>query len=252
MKKDFIYLLEDLRKCIMIYFISFISIFLCCFLKKDCLYKTIAFPLKNSPISINDLFIYTNILEAFFSDLTISLYFSIFFSIPIIFFCVYKFISPSLYKNEKNIAIKFIICSILLFYLSSAFMYFIIFPRAIHFLVLQQHYIAKPMLKIGEYIQTFFSFMFVFAISGQTPLVLVILAKLNIISQKSLTKHRKFIIVTIFILSAIITPPDIISQIICASIFILIYEITIFFIKKRIFVKNKITKKKKININNKR
>ena len=234
----------------MIYCISFISIFLCCFMKKNCLYKTITFPLKNSSISINDLFIYTNILEAFFSDLTISLYFSIFFSIPIIFFCIYKFISPSLYKNEKNISIKFIICSILLFYLSSVFMYFIIFPRAIHFFVLQQHYIAKPMLKIGEYIQTFFSFIFVFAISSQTPLVLVVLAKLNIISQKSLTKHRKLIIIAIFILSAIITPPDVISQIICASIFISIYEITVFFIKKRVFAKNKTIKKN--NINNKR
>ena len=100
------------------------------------------------------------------------------------------------------------------------------------------------MLNISEYLTAFFGLIFAFCLVFQIPIILFTLTKLNIISIKQLTKHRKTIIVIIFIISAIITPPEISSQILCAVLLVAIYELTLFFI-------NKTTKPLKEKIDNK-
>lgn len=242
MKKTIFYLLCDIRKWLIVYTIFFIFFFTVSYVNKDILYYIISYPL-NLGTAYNNIFIYSGIMEAFLSDILLSVYIAFLLSIPILLFCVYKFISPSLYYNEKKTTILFMLFGIMMLVLSFIIMYFLILPRAFIFFITYNS-IAKPMLKISNYISTFFGFIFAFGISFQLPLILFILIKLKIFSYKTLSKYRKNVIVAIFIFSAIITPPDVISQIICATIFIAIYEITNFFIKKNVKSNISFNKKK--------
>lgn len=243
MKKTIFYLLCDLRKWLIVYSIFFISIFTILYLNKNILYSIVSYPLK-SYITNNDIFIYSGIMEGFLSDILLSAYTTFLFSIPILLFCLYKFISPSLYYNEKKTTILFMLFGIMMLVISFIIMYFLILPRAFVFFITYNS-VARPMLKISSYISTFFCFIFAFGVSFQLPLILAVLIKLKIISCKSLSKYRKKVIVVIFVFSAIITPPDVISQIICAVILLLIYEITNIVINKSL-KKNKNINKNKI------
>lgn len=244
MKKTIFYLLCDIRKWLIVYTICFFSIFILFYLNKHILYSIISYPIKSYIVG-NDIFIYSGIMEGFLSDILLSLYTSFLVSVPILLFCLYRFIAPSLYYNEKKITILFMLFGTIMLALSCSIMYFLILPRAFIFFITYNS-LAKPMLKIGNYISTFFGFIFAFGISFQLPLILAVLIKLKIISYKSLSRYRKKVIVVIFIISAIITPPDVISQIICASILLLIYEITNIVINKSL-KKNKKINKNKIN-----
>ena len=220
MNKVMIKLLNDLRKWLIVAFSTFIFSFIFCYLNKTTLYSIISQPIqqyyKSQHIHTNDIFIFTGIWELFFTDIKLCMYSSFLISLPIFLYCIYKFLSPSLYKQEKKIAISAFSVAIILSIFAIIIMYNWILPRAIGFFLSQTNNIAKPMLSISEYLTAFFGLIFAFCLVFQTPIILFTLTKLNIISIKQLTKHRKTIIVIIFIISAIITPPEISSQILCA------------------------------------
>lgn len=248
MNKIALNLLNDLRKWLMVGFFSFIIFFICCYISKNNLYEIASRPIQQyymlKHINPVNIFIFTGIWELFFTDIKLCIYTSFLLSMPIFLFCIYKFLSPSLYKREKKIVISAFLMAIILSLLAIIVAYHFIFPRAIDFFLSQTNNIAKPMLNISEYITAFFGLILAFCIVFQLPIILVVLTKLNVISIKQLTKHRKTIIVVIFIISAIITPPDISSQILCAVLLVAIYELTLFFI-------NKTTKPLKEKIDNK-
>ena len=261
MNKVIINLLADLRKWLIVAFSTFIFSFIFCYLNKTTLYSIISQPIKqyyqSQHIHINDIFIFTGIWEIFIADIKLCLYSSFFLSLPVFLYCIYKFLSPSLYKNEKQIALLTFSTIIILTILAIIAMYSWILPKAIVFFLSQTNNIAQPMLSISEYLTAFFGLIFAFCLVFQIPIILFTLTKLHIISIKQLTKHRKTIIVGIFIISAIITPPDISSQIFCAILLIIIYELTLFFIrittnhkahKSRIAIKTK-RKQKTIETN---
>ena len=210
MNKVIINLLADLRKWLIVAFSTFIFSFIFCYLNKTTLYSIISQPIqqyyKSQHIHTNDIFIFTGIWELFFTDIKLCMYSSFLISLPIFLYCIYKFLSPSLYQREKKFTILTFSIIIILALFAVITMYKWVFPQAICFFLSHNNSIAQPMLNISE-------------------------TKLNIISIKQLTKHRKTIIVGIFIISAIITPPDISSQIFCAILLIIIYELTLFFIR---------------------
>ena len=246
MNKVIINLLADLRKWLIVAFSTFIFSFIFCYLNKTTLYTIISQPIQRYYISHNistdNIFIFTGIWEIFLADIKLCLYSSFFISLPVFLYCIYKFLSPSLYKKEKKIAVLTFFTSIILVILAIITMYNWIFPRAISFFLSQTNNVTKPMLSISEYLTAFFGLIFAFCLVFQIPIILFTLTKLHIISIKQLTKHRKTIIVGIFIISAIITPPDISSQIFCAILLIIIYELTLFFI--RITTNNKTHKQR--------
>ena len=231
MKKTIIDIIKDIRKYILIYGISFFCFFILCFINKNILYNIITSPLNllhnklQKDIKIN--FIYTTIIENFNTDITISFYFALLFSLPILLFCIYKFYAKSLFKNEKIFFIKIILISLTMTYLSVLISYFFILPRAINFFIIENiKDNIKPMLKISDYITTCFHSLFWIIIIFHFPLFLFSLVKFKIIKKNFLSKNRKISLVIIFVVSAIITPPDVLSQIICAFILIIVYEIT--------------------------
>ena len=140
-----------------------------------------------------------------------------------------------------------LILGIMLAIIAISVLYFLILPRAVEFLIAQSNNISKPMFRISEYVSTFFHLIIGFVIVFQIPLALFGMAKLGIMSTNFMSKYRKIAIIIIFIIAAFITPPDVPSQLICASILIVIYELTNLAIRVLVS-KNRIktTKKKRI------
>lgn len=230
MKKEHIILLKELRKWVAFWLVSFVGLFAFSYNIRDAIYSIITRPIENINISENT-FIYTNIWESFLTDLSLACNTAFIISFPILLFCIYRFVAPSLYKNEKKMLAILMILGVILAVIAISVLYFLILPRAVEFLVAQNNNISKPMFRISEYVSTFFHLIIGFVIVFQIPLVLFGLAKLGIISTNFMSKYRKIAIVIIFIIAAFITPPDVPSQLICASILIVIYELTNFAIK---------------------
>ena len=249
MKQTIIQLLKELRIYIAVYFAWLLGCFVICYINKLPLYGLILSPVKNffKNQKFNELFIYTSILESFLADIAVSFYSAFLCSIPMLFLCGYLFFAKSMYPNEKRITKVILISSLILGSLAICFSYYVIFPRAINFLITSSDNISKPLLKIGDYVSTFFHFILGFAIVFQIPLLLFGLAKFGIILPDALKRNRKIAIVIIFIIAGIITPPDVLSQIFVAIFLTSIYEITNLVILKT--AKKNMKKKTKIKSN---
>ena len=237
MKKTLIKLLQELRTYIVIWLFVFLLLICGSFIFKQNIYNIITLPLYNNKnissltAENTNIFIYTSIFESFTTDLMLSIYTALFLSLPIIYVLIYRFISKSLYKKEKRVVLPLFIISFSLVIIAIIINYKILFPRIINFF-LQITTIAKPMLKISDYVITFFSLTTILCLILQFPIILVVLKKFGFINNNILVKNRKIAIVVMFIISAIITPPDILSQIIVACLLMVIYEITNLILKK--------------------
>jgi sec-independent protein translocase protein TatC len=146
----------------------------------------------------------------------------------------YLFVAPGLYKHEKWAVSLFFVAFTLLFAAGVAVLYYAILPNAIHFLL---HYQQNSQMqitfyaKISEYVSTILTMAIGFGFAFQLPLVLIALNLFGIITYNHLQKFRRYAVVLIFIAAAILTPPDVVSQIILATIMICFYEITILICK---------------------
>jgi len=221
----------EFRKRFIIYLISFLFIFSVCWSYKNLLLKIFTYPLIKS-VSINHL-IYTKIPELFTSNLEIVFISSIIISIPILIMQIFSFLSPALKKEEKINVIYLTITSYLLFITGIVFAYFIVIPIILKFFlsfqnpnqILSIRLNIEP--KISEYISLFKSMLLSFGLAFQLPILLIILVKIGFISIKELRQMRKYAIVFAFMIGAILTPPDVFSQIILAIPLVLLYESSI-------------------------
>lgn len=213
-----------------------LSFFLLCFILayvySEQIYKFLLVPLIDNWISQDKHMIYTNLSEIFFSYLKLSYYSALFLVIPFFICQVYIFIAPGLYKHEKKTFLPFLILSPILFALGMIFVYYIIFPLAwSFFLSFEQHTVGslpvKLEAKVSEYLTLVINMLLAFGTAFQMPILLALLAKLDIITGQSLKNKRRFAIVLIFILAAILTPPDAVSQIGLAIPMIILYELSI-------------------------
>ena len=203
------------------------------------IFNILALPLtKISNDSKNFHFIYTKLTEGFMIELKISFISSLFLTSPIIFFQLYKFLEPGLYKNEKKALVPYIFFPPVLFITGILIVYFIVMPITWRFFIGFQNLDIKngvPIIleaKISEYIDLILELFIGFGLAFQLPILLIMLTKLNIINYTQLKKFRRYAIVLIFILAAILTPPDIFSQLILALPLVLLYEISIMLCKK--------------------
>ena len=177
--------------------------------------------------------IYTNLTEAFLTYIKLSLLASLFFTFPFIAGQLYLFLAPALYKKEKKFILMILFFCPLLFFLGVAMVYQFILPWAFKFFVSfqsfnpQNDFSIELEAKISEYLNLVVQLIFAFGIAFQLPVLLVCLVKFGILSVEGLRKKRKYWIVLIFIVAAVITPPDVISQIALAIPLILLYEIAI-------------------------
>ena len=185
--------------------------------------------------------IYTSPSEAFTTYLKLSFICALFFSFPI--FCAefYLFLSPALYKKEKKNILSVIFLSSLLFLSGALFSYYFILPLTLKFFIgfesnnlqnITNLITISLETKISEYLSFVTSLIFGFGIAFQLPILLIFLMRIGILSAATLKQKRKYWIILIFILSAALTPPDILSQASLALLLIALFEIAILFAKK--------------------
>lgn len=227
----------ELKKCIIKSLMFFIIASLFSYYYVPDILKFLLRPLKGSiPSFTENKVIYTELTEMFLLYIKLCCYSGFFISLPFVTFQIYKFLSPGLYTNEKKNLIIFLIFIPILFVIGSFFVYYLIIPKAWKFFLsfeIQDTANINILLqaKITEYISLILKLIFAFGMAFQLPVVLLILKLLGIIEKENLVEGRRFAIVIIFIIAAILTPPDILSQFALAIPMMLLYEISILLCK---------------------
>ena len=186
--------------------------------------------------------IFTALHETFITYIKVAFFAAIFLGSPILLIQIYKFIAPGLYKNEKKAILPYLVSTPILFLLGGLLVYYLVMPLAIKFFLsfetLGTHTSLPIQLeaKVNEYLSLVMRLIFAFGISFQLPILLNLLARVGIVNSKYLKTRRRYVIVIIFAIAAILTPPDPITQIGLAIPLLLLYELSIFTVK---FTENK-------------
>lgn len=181
--------------------------------------------------------IYTNLTEAFFTYLKVSLFAGGFLTFPFIAGQIWRFVAPGLYASEKKSALPFLVASPVLFFMGGAVVYYVVLPLAWKFFLSFQSTKDQTVLpimleaRVGDYLDLVMVLIFSFGLAFQLPIVLALLARAGVITVEWLKSKRRYAIVIIFIIAAFITPPDVLSQFSLALPMIALYEISILVIR---------------------
>ena len=181
--------------------------------------------------------IFTALHETFITYIKVSFFAAIFFGSPVLLVQIYKFIAPGLYKNEKKTLLPYLISTPILFLFGGFLVYYLIMPLAIKFLLSFETLGSSTSLpiqleaKVNEYLSLIMRLIFAFGISFQLPVLLNLLAKIGVVNSDYLRKRRKYVVVIIFSIAAILTPPDPITQVGLAIPLLLLYELSIVTVK---------------------
>ncbi len=219
--------LEELRKRLITCAIAIGVGFALSYGFKEKLFKILTSPLEKLMQS-GDKLIYTSLPEAFFTYIKVSFLFGILIASPVIIYQLWAFIAPGLYKKEKSTFLPIIFLSSLFFAAGSLFGYFVVFPLGFKFFLSFATETIRPLPSMKEYLSFAAKLLLAFGVCFELPLVLTALAKLGIVSVAFLKKNRKYALLLFFVTSAILTPPDIISQVMLAIPLALLYELSIF------------------------
>lgn len=169
--------------------------------------------------------------EAFITSIKIALLGGLYVSSPFILYQIWQFISAGLGKNEKRYASLFGVFSFIFFLLGGFFGYFVIVPIGMKFLLGFGTDFVTPMISVGRYVSFVGTLSFAFGVVFQLPLAILFLSKVGVVTPQFLSEKRKYAIVIIFILGAILTPPDVITQCLMAVPLLVLYELSIFLSK---------------------
>ena len=165
--------------------------------------------------------------EAFISHIKVSFYSGLFLSIPVILFHIWKFCAPGLFKKEKKYLASFILISSCSFIVGAFFCYLLILPYGLNFLLSFASENLSAQISIAFYISFVFKLILIFGLVFQVPLIVILLVKMGVLSAKSLANNRGYVFVGSFAASAILTPPDVVTQIFLALPLIVLFEISI-------------------------
>lgn len=177
--------------------------------------------------------------EAFWMSMKISFVAAIILSTPVLFYQLWKFISPGLHHHEKRYVVPFVFTASLLFLFGAAFCFVLVLPFALEFLLTYNvgDFLA-PMLSVGQFVDFSLKFILAFGVVFELPIIMIFLVKLGVVTPETLAKNRRFAIVLAFIIAAFLTPtPDLFNQTLMAVPMILLYELGIWvvpFFKRRV------------------
>ena len=235
--------LIELRSRIIKTMIMIIVFFIFFYIFADNIYNFLVKPYANAVAGEEGRrLIFTALHETFFTYIRVAIFASLFVSLPFLLIQLWIFIAPGLYKNEKNVVLPYLLATPILFILGSALVYYLIMPLAIKFFLSFESIGGNGALpiqleaKVNEYLSLIMRLILAFGLCFQLPVALTLMARVGLVSSEGLKKNRKYVIVGIFAIAAILTPPDPISQIGLGIPILLLYELSIIavsFIEKR-------------------
>ncbi len=220
----------EIKKRIYYCIFFFINTFITLFYYSELLFDIILIPIQKI-LSNNDNIISTNIINTLIIPLKLTIYISIILTIPFLIHNIWSFISPALYNKEKKNILPYIIYNTILIYITIILTNIFIIQIIILFFIKYSPINIILMIDISNYLNFIIYINISTCISSQIPIITHILIKLKILKKKTLIKKRKYIFILCFIVGMIITPPDVISQILISIPIWLLFEIGIFFSK---------------------
>ena len=236
---SFVSHLSELRTRLVRSFLFLLIVFIACYIFSAEIYGFLVKPYSNAVIESNldRRLIFTALHEAFLTYLKVAFFASFFITSPIFLSLIWKFVAPGLYKHENKALLPYLIATPLLFIVGGMLVYYLIMPLAIKFFLSfesQGDIGSIPIqleAKVNEYLSLIMRLIFAFGISFQLPVVLSLLARIGVIDSNYLKTRRKYVVVIIFAVAAILTPPDPITQIGLALPLLFLYELSILTVK---------------------
>jgi len=228
--------LEELRKRLITSFIAVGVGFALSYGFKEKLFQILTQPLI-SVMDQGETLIYTGLPEAFFTFLKVSFLSGLMIASPVIIYQFWMFVAPGLYDREKRLLIPIVILSTFFFVGGALFGYFIVFPLGFDFFLGFATETIRPLPSMKEYLSFSAKLLLAFGLVFELPLVITFLAKLGIVTVPFLKKNRKYALLLFFVGAAILTPPDVVTQIMMALPLMILYEISI--VGARIFGRKK-------------
>ena len=177
--------------------------------------------------------IFLNAPDVFFTYLKIALVLSLFATAPVTLYQFWAFVAPGLYHNEREAFVSYFFGSLGLLMAGAAFAFYVVFPLIFEFFLSFSTENIQAMPAVKEYLSLVLKLLFAFGVSFQIPIVIMLLVRLNIVDAESLADKRRYVVVWAFIFAAILTPPDIISQVLLGIPMMLLYEVGLFLAKMK-------------------
>lgn len=226
-QETFISHLVELRSRLLKAIVAILVVFLALTPFSKDIYSLVARPLMHA-LPHGATMIATDVTGTFLVPLKVTLLGAFLISLPWVLWQIWAFVAPGLYKNEQRLALPLIVSSVIFFFVGMAFAYFVVFPWIFAFFVSFTPAGVQMMTDIDKYL-SFVLWMFVaFGVTFEIPVVLVVLVRLGVVPLAKLKQFRRYVIVAAFIVAAVITPPDVVSQLMLAVPMCLLYELGLF------------------------
>ena len=238
-QSSFVEHLTELRSRLVKSIVYLFIFFIVCYFFAENIYSFLLAPYAEAvkDDEVNRRMIFTALHETFITYLKVAFFAAIFITSPIILTQIWKFVAPGLYKNEKRALLPYLIATPTLFLLGGMLVYYLIMPLAIKFFLSFEtttQFTNLPIqleAKVNEYLSLIMRLIFAFGISFQLPVLLSLLARVGFVDSEYLKKRRKYVIVIIFAVAAVLTPPDPITQIGLGIPLLILYELSILSVK---------------------
>ena len=222
--------IADLRKRLTISTITVVIMFFACFTFYEPILEWMMAPVKHA-LPAGTSMIAVEIQETFFTAMKVAFFAGFIISLPVIFWQLWLFLAPGLYDHEKKLVVPFVFFATLMFLLGASFAYYIVVPIGFDFLIAFGNSVVSVLPSIGKYVGFFTKLMIGFGIAFELPVITFFLAKIGIVNDQMLKDFFRYAVVLIFIISAILTPPDVISQVLMAAPLLILYGVSIYIAK---------------------
>ena len=222
--------IADLRKRLTISTITVVVMFFACFSFYEPILEWMMAPVKHA-LPVGTSMIAVEIQETFFTAMKVAFFAGFIISLPVIFWQLWLFLAPGLYDHEKKLVVPFVFFATLMFLLGASFAYYIVVPIGFDFLIAFGNSVVSVLPSIGKYVGFFTKLLIGFGIAFELPVITFFLAKIGIVNDQMLKDFFRYAVVLIFIVAAVLTPPDVISQVLMAAPLLILYGVSIYIAK---------------------